>query len=105
MVAKFIINGKTLQNLILGNNTSPIKGVLSYDGKTLQFLDCLTMEVRMTQQLKPITRDKALFRSKNFGEVERLGYDNYLVVIKGDVIEFYKGEEKTSVEIQGGDLL
>jgi len=113
MVSKFIVNGKILQDLILPpkekDESTPISGMLSYDGKTLQFLDCRTMEVRLTQKVKAVNREKALFKSKNFREVERLGYDNYLIVITGDSIVFYKGEEteenKVLVEIGGRNLV
>jgi len=112
MVSKFVVNGRILQDLIIPpkerDKLSPISGMLSYDGKTLQFLDCRTSEIRLTQKIKPINREKALFKSKYFREVEGLGYnEDYLVVIKGDVIEIYhtpeKNNERVLVEIKGGN--
>jgi len=109
MVAKFVINGKVLKDLIDPNEERTINGILSYDGKTLQFLDCKSMSVRLTQKLKPINREKVLFRSKKFGDVLGLGSKDYLVVITNDVIRFYNGEEKEEnelpFEIEGHDYL
>jgi len=109
MVSKFIINGKILQDLILGSNENykPISGILSYDGKTLQFLNCETMEIRLTQKVKPVDKEKALFKSREFRNVTKLGNDNYLVVIKRDVIEFYNPQETdlVLVEIRGVNLV
>jgi hypothetical protein len=109
MVSKFIINGKILRDLILGSNENYklISGMLSYDGKTLQFLNCETMEIRLTQKVKPVDKEKALFKSKEFRNVTKLGNDDYLVVIKDDVIEFYSPEETDFVlfEIKGGNLV
>jgi hypothetical protein len=111
MVSKFIINGKVLEDLIIPQSEkdkfTPIYGILSFDGKTLRFLNCKTMEVRATERVKPLNKEKALFKSKEFRAVSGLGSREFLVVIKGDVIEIYNLMEKDRVivEIKGADLL
>ncbi|MCG2868981.1 MAG: hypothetical protein L7H07_02840 [Candidatus Nanopusillus sp.] len=65
------------------------------------------MEIRLTQKVKPINKEKALFKSKEFRNITKLGNDNYLVVIKGDAIEFYNPQETDFVlfEIRGVNLV
>ena len=117
MVAKFIINGRVLQDLVIppqertGNSTLySIPGMLSYNGKEVQFLACKTMGIRTTTRVKPITKQKTLFKSKDFGNVFRLRYDqDYVVVVKSDVIEIYhtpeKNDNRVLVAIPGSDVL
>jgi len=116
MVSKFIINGKVLEELIVPHQERTgeegfysIPGILSYDGKVVQFLACKNMGLRMAK-VKPITSEKALFRAKDFQSVFRLRRDqDYIVVIGSDSIKIYhtpdRDYDKVLVEIPGVNLL
>jgi len=117
MISKFIINGRVLQDLVVPQQERTgkegfytISGMLSYNGKEVQFLACKTMGLRATQKVKPINKEKSLFKGKDFRDVFRLRYDqDYVVVIKSDVIEVYhtpeKNDNRVLVAIQGGEVL